>query len=323
MMVKSRGCNLAKANIEARLDRKITKDEYLQELVKQKEDPREPGGYFIIGGTERVLITLEDLAPNRVMVEYNERYGTPVETAKVFSQREGYRALTQVEKKKDGTLLVSVPVVSGEIPLVALMKALGMEKDQDIYDTIVSDGAMANIVYANIENSFDAKTWPPNGFHTTEDAIAYLERNFAAGQAKEYRTKKVESILDRSLLPHLGDRPEDRMKKAIFLGRIAKSVLELSLGSRQPDDKDHYSNKRLKLSGDLMEDLFRTSFSSLMKDLKYQLERNTGRKRNEINIASSIRPDLFTHKLLHALATGNWVGGRAGVSQLQIGRAHV
>ncbi|MDC7950616.1 DNA-directed RNA polymerase subunit B [Methanomassiliicoccaceae archaeon COG_1] len=316
MMVKSRGCNLAKANIEARLDRKITKDEYLQELVKQKEDPREPGGYFIIGGTERVLITLEDLAPNRVMVEYNERYGTPVETAKVFSQREGYRALTQVEKKKDGTLLVSVPVVSGEIPLVALMKALGMEKDQDIYDTIVSDGAMANIVYANIENSFDAKTWPPNGFHTTEDAIAYLERNFAAGQAKEYRTKKVESILDRSLLPHLGDRPEDRMKKAIFLGRIAKSVLELSLGIRQPDDKDHYSNKRLKLSGDLMEDLFRTSFSSLMKDLKYQLERNTGRKRNEINIASSIRPDLFTHKLLHALATGNWVGGRAGVSQL-------
>jgi DNA-directed RNA polymerase subunit B len=65
-----------------------------------------------------------------------------------------------------------------------------------------------------------------------------------------------------------------------------------------------------------MEDLFRTSFSSLMKDLKYQLERNWGRKKSELNISSSIRPDLLTHKLLHALATGNWVGGRAGVSQL-------
>lgn len=316
MMVRSKGCNLNKAKIEQDLDRKLTDEEYRAELVNRKEDPREPGGYFIIGGTERVLITLEDLAPNRVMVEYSERYGAAVETAKVFSQREGYRALTQVEKKKDGTLMVSVPVVSGEIPLIALMKALGMESDKEIHDTICSDEAMENIILANIENSWDDKTWAPSGFHTQEDAIAYLERNFAAGQAKEYRTKKVESILDRSLLPHLGDSKDARKKKAIFLGRIAKSVLELSLGKRKEDDKDHYANKRLKLSGDLMEDLFRTSFTSLIKDLKYQLERNFGKKKYDYNISSSIRPDLFTHKLLHALATGNWVGGRAGVSQL-------
>ncbi|AGI48492.1 DNA-directed RNA polymerase, subunit B' [Thermoplasmatales archaeon BRNA1] len=319
MMIKSKGCNLYRGNLEEQLERKLNDEEYAEELVKQKEDPREPGGYFIIGGTERVLITLEDLAPNRVMCEYDERYGTAVETAKVFSQREGYRALTQVEKKKDGILMVSVPVVTSEIPLIALMKALGMESDSEIYDTIVSkeyESDMANIVYANIEDSMDPKKYAPNAFHTTEDAIAYLERNFAAGQAKEYRTKKVESILDRSLLPHLGDTKEDRKKKAIYLGRIAKSVLEMSIGKRKADDKDHYSNKRLKLSGDLMEDLFRNSFSALMKDLKYQLERNMGRKRNEINIASSIRPDLFTHKIIHALATGNWVGGRAGVSQL-------
>ncbi|MFA6951869.1 MAG: DNA-directed RNA polymerase subunit B [Candidatus Methanomethylophilaceae archaeon] len=316
MMVKSRGCNLNREVLESHFERALSDEEYSEELVKQKEDPREPGGYFIIGGTERVLITLEDLAPNRIMVEYNERYGAAVEIAKVFSQKDGYRALTLVEKKKDGTVMVSVPVASGSIPLVALMKALGMESDKEIYDTIVSDEAMANIVYANIEGSLDKKNFPPNGYHTTEDAILFLERNFAAGQAKEYRTKKVESILDRSLLPHLGDTAEDRMKKAIFLGRIARSVLELSLKERKEDDKDHYANKRLKLSGDLMEDLFRTSFSSLMKDLKYQLERNWGRKKSDINIASSIRPDLLTHKLLHALATGNWVGGRAGVSQL-------
>lgn len=316
MMVMSKGCNLNRDVLESTLERSLSDEEYSQELVKQKEDPREPGGYFIIGGTERALITLEDLAPNRIMVEYNEKYGAAVEIAKVFSQKDGYRALTLVERKKDGMVVVSVPVASGPIPIVALMKALGMESDKEIYDTIVSDAEMANIVYANIEASMDKKASPPNGYHSTEDAILFLERNFAAGQAKEYRTKKVESILDRSLLPHLGDTADDRMKKAIFLGRIARAVLELSLNKRKEDDKDHYANKRLKLSGDLLEDLFRTSFSSLMKDLKYQLERNWGRKRSEINIASSIRPDLLTHKLLHALATGNWVGGRAGVSQL-------
>lgn len=316
MMVKSKGCNLNRKIIETRQERELSPEEYHKALLEQKEDPRDPGGYFIIGGTERALITLEDLAPNRVMVEYSEKYGAKLEVAKVFSQREGYRALTLVEKKKDGMLMVTVPVASGAIPLIALMKALGMESDEEIYETIVSKDDMANIVYANIESSFDKKNYAPNGYHTQEDAILFLERNFAAGQAKEYRTKKVESILDRSLLPHLGDTEADRMKKAIFLGRIARALLELSLNERKEDDKDHYANKRLKLSGDLMEDLFRTSFNSLMKDLKYQLERNWGRKKEELRISSSIRPDLLTHKLLHALATGNWVGGRAGVSQL-------
>ena len=316
MMVKSKGCNLHRSKIEAACDRKLKDEEYNEKLIECKEDPREPGGYFIIGGTERVLITLEDLAPNRMLFDWGEKYGQYVPSVKVFSEREGYRALTQVEMKKDGALMVSVPVVPSAIPLVALLKALGMERDSEIHDILCSNEAMENVVLANLENSYNAKDWPPNGFHTQEDAIAYLERNFAAGQAKEYRTKKVESILDRSLLPHLGDTKDARKKKAIFLGRIAKSVLELSLKNRKEDDKDHYANKRLKLSGDLMEDLFRTSFTSLIKDLKYQLERNFGRKKYDYNIASAIRPDLFTHKLIHALATGNWVGGRAGVSQL-------
>src|SRR2546429_5752569 len=64
-----------------------------------------------------------------------------------------------------------------------------------------------------------------------------------------------------------------------------------------------------------MEDLFRVAFANLVKDLKYQLERSYARRR-ELKISSAIRPDLLTQRLLHALATGNWVGGRAGVSQL-------
>ena len=313
IMCRSKKCNLYKENMEE--EREYTYEEYQDLLIKEGEDPSDPGGYFIIGGTERVLISLEDLAPNRVMVEFNERYGTKLEVAKVFSQREGYRALTLVEKKKDGILMVTVPAASGQIPLVALMKALGMDSDEEIYQAIVSVPEMANIVYANIEECQDSKVYPPNGIFTSEDALLYLERKFATGQAKEYRVKKVESIIDRSLLPHLGDTADDRLKKAIFLGRIARSVLELSLGLRKEDDKDHYANKRLKLSGDLMEDLFRVAYTNLMKDLKYQLERNYARKK-DLRIASAIRPDLLTHRLLHALATGNWVGGRAGVSQL-------
>ncbi len=313
IMVKSKRCLLYKENMET--EGELTFEEYKGKLIEDGEDPYDPGGYFIIGGTERALISLEDLAPNRVLVEFNERYGRKVEVAKVFSQKEGYRALTLMEKRKDGQLIVSVPTASGQIPLIILMKALGMEKDEEIYNAIVSAPEMANIVYANIEECQNKKNYPPNGIFTKDDAINYLEKKFATGQAKEYRIKKVESILDRSLLPHLGDTREDRIKKAIFLGRVARTILELSLGKRREDDKDHYANKRLKLAGDLMEDLFRVAFANVIKDLKYQLERSYARHR-ELKISSAIRPDLLTQRLLHALATGNWVGGRAGVSQL-------
>jgi len=315
IMVKSKLCNLHRDNITEKDD--LPNEEYVQALIHEGEDPCDLGGYFISGGTERSLVSLEDLAPNQVMVESEEKNSREVEVAKVYSQKEGFRALTKVEKNKSGILMVSIPTVSGTVPVIVLMKALGMESDKNIYDAIVSDPSMENIVKANIEECVLGKKTKKKtmGISTTDDALLFLERQFASGQAKEYRAKKVNSILDRAFLPHLGDQLEDRLKKAIFLGRIARSVLERAIGVRKDDDKDHYANKRVKLSGDLMENLFRVGFTSLIKDLKYQLERAYVRNK-ELRISSAIRPDVLTQKINHALATGNWVGGRNGVSQL-------
>ena len=331
IMVKSRPCNLNRGNIEADTTYPLSDEEYKAKLVEYGEDPLDPGGYFIIGGTERVIISLEDLAPNRIFAEYNERYGTPVESAKVFSQRGGYRSLTVVEKKKDGILQVSVPTASGQIPLVILMKALGMKNDEEIFQAVLGEllpldepfvQTMKHLLNVNLEESVSKRLYPPEGILTTEDALLFLEKKFATGQAKEYRQRKVDGILDRSLLPHLGDTKSDRLKKALYLARMARTVLELHLKVRGEDDKDHYANKRLKLAGDLMEDLFRVAFSLLLKDLKYQLERSFARKK-DLRIASAIRPDLLTQRLVHALATGNWVGGRAGVSQVLDRTSHM
>ena len=327
VMVKSKICTLYEDNIDDYLD-SISRDKgilnwpYRQKLEYVGEDPDDPGGYFIIGGSERVLVSLEDLAPNRVLVEKNERYNAVIETAKVFSQRRGYRALTMMEKKNDGIIVVSVPAVAGTISLVILMKALGLERDEDIYRAIVSHERMSVITLANIEEVENPKLYPPNGIRTQKDAIEYLEKRFAAGQAKEYREKKISQILDSSLLPHLGTEKKDRIKKAYYLGRMARRILELHLGLRKEDDKDHLANKRLKLSGDLLEELFRTAFEALLKDLKYQLERTYNRKRG-IRIKAAIRQDVLTQKIMHAMSTGNWVGGRTGVSQLLDRTSHM
>ena len=310
IMIKSKACNLQKQSLEEEKDRPLSNEDYYHELQNLQEDPLDPGGYFISNGTERVLITVEDLAPNRVLVEKSRRYGREIEVAKVFSQREGYRALTVVEKKADGMLMVSLPTTYGQIPLMILLRALGMESDEEIVDVISVDPKMDTFVLANIEECANEY-----GITTQEEAIAYLGKKFAGGQAKEYRIKRVETLMDRNLLPHLGNDPDDRITKAIFMARMGMAVLELALDKREEDDKDHYANKRLKLAGDLMEDLFRVSFTALCKDLKYQIERIHA-KGKEIKISSCLRSDVLSQRIHHALATGNWVGGRAGVSQL-------
>ncbi len=310
IMTGSANCNIAQSTFEEQEERKLTPEEFSEKLIQAGEDPLDPGGYFISNGTERVLITLEDLAPNRVLVEETKRYGSAIEVAKVFSQHEGYRALVIVEKKKDGTLMVSLPAASGQIPLVVLLRALGMESDEEIVHTMLSNERMEPYVLANVESAALEYT-----VTSQEEAMSYLGKRLAGGQAKEYRVKRVENLMDRNLLPHLGNEPGDRITKAIFLARMGQAVLELALDLREPDDKDHYANKRLKLAGDLMEDLFRVGFMALSKDLKYQIERAHARGR-EVKISTAVRSDVLTQRMLHSLATGNWVGGRAGVSQL-------
>jgi DNA-directed RNA polymerase subunit B len=310
IMVKSRACNISREMFEEELGHFLTDESYKSQLENLEEDPHDPGGYFILKGNERVLVTIEDLAPNRILTSYSPTYGKDVVIGNVFSQREGYRAFVQVEKKKDDILWLSLPSLPSPVPLIVVLRSLGLEDDESIHNEIVSDDRLKPIVLSNIEACNEQF-----GVANKEDAFAFIGRKVAAGQAREYRVKRVENMLDKNLLPHLGNEPEDRLKKAVFLAHMAQSVLEVYLELRQEDDKDHYANKRLKLSGDLMEDLFRVAFQALCKDLKYQLEREHLRGR-DLKIRQNVRADVVTQRLEHALSTGNWVGGRAGVSQL-------
>ena len=318
IMVRSRRCNLNPAHIDA--NRNLSpnqseedKEHYHRLLEGKGEDPYDPGGYFIINGTERVLISMEDLAPNRVTVEMNKRYARKTEVAKIFSQKDGVRKPLTVEKRKDGMLMVKISSAgTTAIPVVLLMRSLGIDNDQEIFQAIAGPTETFKFIVANLNEVKDNEEY---NVENQEEAMQWLEKKFAAGQQKEYREQRIQNLLDKELLPHLGNTEDNRKKKAIFLGRIVRQVLEMAINNKEPNDKEHYANKRVRLAGDLIEDLFRVSLQQLARDLKYQLERHHNRKR-DLKITSCLRPDVLTSKVMHALATGNWVGGRSGVSQL-------
>lgn len=284
------------------------------ELIKKGEDFLDPGGYFIINGTERVLVTQEDLAPNRIMVEETSKSASATHIAKVFSTTQGFRAPVTIERRKDGTLKVQIPTVPGKIPIAILMRALGLDSDKKIFEAISDDPAIRKELIPVIDTAAAIQITKDKE-ESLKNAIDYIGKRVAVGQTKEYRIKRALQVLDRYLLPHIGSEPEDRIKKAYYLGQMVQKVMELVLEKRRADDKDHYTNKRLKLAGDLFTSLFRVAFLSLCRDIKYQLERTAVRGRKP-NIKTAVRADVISERIRHALATGNWVGGKAGVSQL-------
>ncbi len=277
-----------------------------EELVKAGEDPKDPGGYFIINGSERVLIAQEDLASNNVLVDKASEGSAATHIAKVISVARGRRSQLVIERRKDGILYANLQGI--RIPITILMRALGLKRDEDIVYAVSLDPEIQKEMLPSLMKARD--------IGTVEDALDYIGSRIAIGQPKAARIERAKTMLDEHLLPHLGNKPEDRMKKAYFIGQMACKLLELVKGWRKPDDKDHYKNKRLKLAGELLAQLLRYHLTNyFIRELKNTIEK-TFSKHRKADLRSALKPGILTDRILHAMATGNWPGGKTGVSQL-------
>ncbi|MBN1503258.1 DNA-directed RNA polymerase subunit B'' [Candidatus Woesearchaeota archaeon] len=273
-----------------------------KELIEKGEDPYDPGGYFIVNGTEKVLISVEDLAPNKMLVEKND-VGVSLFTGKLFSEHGSYKIPHTIEKLKDDLFYLTFTRVK-RIPIIIIIKALGIVKDEEIMnliDTEFKDEVLINLYeFVSIKNE--------------EDALDYVAKKIGITQAKEIRIERMKEILDKYLLPHLGTQQEDRIFKAYNLCKLLKRLLSVENEQTPLDDKDHYMNKRLKLSGILLADLFRVNLKVLIGDMLYNFQRIVKRGKFP-SIKVIIRDKLLTQRIYSSMATGNWVGGRKGISQ--------
>ena len=289
IMLKSKYCNLHKMS--------------RQELIEKGEDPDDPGGYFIINGTEKVLINIEDLAANKILVD-KTRVGVSDYEVKMFSEKGSFKIPHTLERMKDGIFYLTFTRVK-RIPLVIILKALGLVKDEDIM-RYVSQDLQYDEVLINLYEFSEIKV--------SEEAIDWIAKKIGITQSKEVRLERMEEILDKYLLPHLGITEQDRMFKAYNLCKMMKKYIRVANGELPLDDKDHYMNKRLKASGELLADLFRLNLKVLIGDLLYNFQRIVKRGKFP-SIKVIIRDKLLTERIYSSMATGSWVGGRKGISQ--------
>jgi len=285
IMVKSKVCN--------------TNGMSKEKLIENYWDPYDPGGYFIIKGNERVMVMAEDLAENQPFIENNNKGELSL---RLFSLKGTYRIPITISENKEGIFEVSFSRFKN-ISAIVVLKALGMTKESDIAKYLEKE---TDNVIVNLYEFVDIAT--------KEDAMMHIaEKTNLQGTKKEI-LDRVNQRIDAYLLPHIGVKKEDRMKKAITLCKFMKQFLTAKGNSKLRTDKDHYSNKRVRLSGDLLATLFRVNLGILIRDIQYSLKKSS-KRRKFFSIKVIAKSTLFSHRVESAIATGSWTGERSGVTQ--------
>ena len=228
-----------------------------KELVELGECPYDQGGYFIINGSEKVLIAHEKMANNHVYVFEKTmpyKYSHVCEVRSLVEQ--SHRATSTMflrmlaptgpRGQAGQTIKMTIPYIRQEVPVIVVFRALGFVADKDILEHIVydfQDEAMLDMLRPSIEEAFVIQS--------QDVALDYIgKRGSTLGVTREARIQYAREILAKELLPHVGTaEAQVQTKKAYFLGYCLHRLLLVALGRRAQDDRDHSANKRLDLAG--------------------------------------------------------------------------
>ena len=302
------------------------------------ECPEDLGGYFIVGGGERTIISQERMSENRPVVFRNNRNPTKewevIEVKSIGPMNEqvpksnSVRIQYHPKNQQIMYLRTTIPRMKTEIPLFILFRALGVIEDEKIVRMILGDDQDQIFEALMVESITEASS-----VLTQEDALLWMKKNINIWTGKPTRNTTVEDLLRDELYPHIGGI-EQSYEKACFLAHMTRKLLWVAYKRINNDDRDSYPNKRVDSPGFLLANLFRTFFQiKMLKDMKASIAkeihggswRATGSFQEVINMSNLykiIKSTIVEVGLKSALSTGNFgsakVGGppKIGVSQV-------
>eukprot|EP00835_Amoeboradix_gromovi_P001397 NODE_63_length_25098_cov_0.440498.p1 type:complete len:1194 gc:universal NODE_63_length_25098_cov_0.440498:14088-10507(-) len=314
---------LGKVPIMIRSSCCILSDISEQDLFSIHECPHDQGGYFIINGSEKVIIAQERMAANQIYV-FDKAAPSPIaymsEIRSIPQKSFRSPALLMLKMKRslnDKNIRCTLPYIRQDIPIMVVFRALGVVSDKDILERIcydMEDEQMLEMIKSSIEESFSIQDQ-----HLAMDFIA--KRGTVVGIDKQKRLRYTQDLLSNQVLPHIGTTSVEHARKGWFLGYMTHRMLLCCLERRELDDRDHYGKKRLDLAGPLMTSLFRICFIKMRKEVIKYLQRCIDNNR-DFNLTLAIRTRTITDGLRYSLATGNWgdqqkfMSARSGVSQV-------
>jgi DNA-directed RNA polymerase beta subunit len=322
------------------------------------ECPYDAGGYFIINGSEKTVLGQERAAENKVLC-YNVSKNNnkwlyiaeikSIPDSKCISPKQINMMVMTKQNGFGHPLVIQIPRMKQPIPLFVVFRALGVLSDREICEYIVlnvggdgdgdgdgdgNDGGSAELT-DRLLKALQASIIDANGIMTQDDAVRYfisqviftpinMDRETGAMKKREF----AHEVLHNDLFPHCNTAKQ----RLFFLGYMANKLLRAFFEINKQDDRDSYLNKRVDLTGALLNNLFRNYFNKLVKDMSKQVVReiNTGSWRstddylniiNDTNMYKIIKSTTIENGLKRALSTGDF--GIKSMTSTKVGVAQV
>jgi DNA-directed RNA polymerase II subunit RPB2 len=280
------------------------------------------GGYFIVNGNEKVLISQDRINENKVLVFHpnNNAEGLYAEIRSMCDST--YLPPKTTCLNMSGKLnhmgriiRINTSFIRSEVPIFVIFRALGVISDREIINHIVYDTdceknqRIINELMACCEDACDINTQE----HAENTLIKIM---IGVNKNNDHETNKAQlhNNLMNDFLPHVG---KSYRRKALYVGYIIRKMIRIYLGYDTYDNRDSYINKRVDTPGVLMSNLFRQCYGKMTKELKIAIEKELNLWRGNANIPiSNIISDISIHRFFkqslldswirYSLSTGNW-----------------
>ena len=311
------------------------------ESVHTGECSMDCGGYFIIKGSEKTVLGQERAAENRIYcfdgkntTKWN--WFAEIKSVPDFKCISPKQIEMMIASKNNGFgngIYISIPRIKNPIELFVLFRALGIISDKQISKYIVLD--IEDEKQSEVLSFLQASIIDANKYMTQEDALRHITTSVAytpINLDKETGLRKKREfaleVLENDLFPHC----QTLQQKLYIIGYMARKLIQTSLGWLPPDDRDSYLNKRIELTGTLLNNLFRNYFNKLVKEMHKQIVReiNNGSWRstddyeniiNMSNIYKIMKSTTIENGINRALSTGDFSikqsnSSKVGVAQV-------
>lgn len=274
------------------------------QLPFYNECPHDQGGYFIISGTEKVLIAQERQAANKVYT-FNTKSGWVSEIKSmvdgIMLRPRTFKVVVSEKASVVQAFEVRVAQMSEMVPLFVLYRALGMLSDREIIHTIipdVDDAKAMNVLRPAIEIA--------STIHTQDDALHYIGSRMGEVNERAELINKARFMISNDLLPHMGAEPGTERRKCFFIGYMVQKLLRCYLGRAEETDRDFLGNKRQDMAGALIMNQFNNYLVQMHKEMTAQLTEAHKTQRATVSLRDLVRHDIITNGMRGCLATGNF-----------------
>ena len=240
-------------------------------LMEMGECRNDAGGYFIIDGAEKVLITRQEQAFNSIYISVKPPTDEKIATyASVICQhpvtkqtrRVGIYRLHASRSNDEGVIRISIPFVKGAIPVFALFRALGVISDKDIVRMILPDTSSSYTM--SMENTLIPSIQDANPITSQVQAIEFIRT-----LTKGFIVENVLHILHEHLFSHVPDRP---LARAQYLAELIRRMIRVEMRMEPNTNRDDIRNQRLLPTGTLLRGLFSDCWKDWKKAVMLQVD---------------------------------------------------